>query len=225
MSKCLNEHRISFIICSNDDLYASECELYIRSLNVPEGYDVDVLIVKDARSMTSGYNEAMAASDAKYKIYLHQDVLIRFKNFLYEVIELFLSDSSIGMIGMVGNTVVPSSGIMWEGDPETRIGGIYGDFISSSNDGLLNQVNGRCQDVVMIDGLLMATQYDVRWREDMFDGWHFYDGSQSMEFQREGYRVVIPHMDKPWCFHDNDVQYLGEDYQKYRQLFLNEYVV
>ena len=26
-----------------------------------------------------------------------------------------------------------------------------------------------------VDGLLMATQYDIPWREDLFDGWDFYD--------------------------------------------------
>ena len=36
--------------------------------------------------------------------------------------------------------------------------------------------------VAAADGLLLATQYDIDWREDLFENWHFYDISQCMEF-------------------------------------------
>ncbi len=54
----------------------------------------------------------------------------------------------------------------------------------------------------MIDGMLMATQYDLPWREDLFMRWDSYDASQSQEFIRHGYQVVVPAMDHPWCLHD-----------------------
>ena len=38
----------------------------------------------------------------------------------------------------------------------------------------------------------MATQYDVPWREDLFDGFDFYDVSQSFEFRKAGYTVGVP---------------------------------
>lgn len=44
----------------------------------------------------------------------------------------------------------------------------------------------RVVDVTAIDGMFMATQYDISWREDLFDGWDFYDISQSCEFTRGG---------------------------------------
>ena len=56
--------------------------------------------------------------------------------------------------------------------------------------------------VEMIDGLLMATQYDLPWREDLSCGWESYDVLQSQEFIRNGYRVIVPAMDHPWCRHD-----------------------
>ena len=72
----MNDHKFCFIICTNNELLLGEAVLYIHSLIVPDGYSVELLTVKDAASMTSGYNEAMEASDAKYKIYMHQDVFI-----------------------------------------------------------------------------------------------------------------------------------------------------
>ena len=49
-------------------------------------------------------------------------------------------------------------------------------------------------EVEAVDGLFIATQYDVKWREDIFDGWDFYDISQSEEFHRAGYKVVVPYI-------------------------------
>lgn len=50
--------------------------------------------------------------------------------------------------------------------------------------------------------MLIATQYDVRWREDIFKKWHFYDRSICMEFRRKGYKCVVPNTDEAWCIHD-----------------------
>ena len=66
----MDDKKICFIICYNDDKYISECLYYINKLVVPGGYLIDVLTVKDADSMTSGYNAAMNETDAKYKIYM-----------------------------------------------------------------------------------------------------------------------------------------------------------
>ncbi len=72
----MNDHKFCFIICTNNDLLLGEALHYIDHLEIPDGYEVDLLTVNDASSMTEGYNEAMTTSDAKYKIYMHQDVFI-----------------------------------------------------------------------------------------------------------------------------------------------------
>ena len=74
----MNNKKICFIICVNNKQYLSECQYYINNLIVPQGYEIDCITVWDAPSMTSGYNAAMKASDAKYKIYIHQDVFLVF---------------------------------------------------------------------------------------------------------------------------------------------------
>ena len=72
----MDNHTIAFIICSNNDMLLNGCLLFINNLAVPNDITVQTIVVKEAASMTSGYNEAMNSSDAKYKVYLHQDVLI-----------------------------------------------------------------------------------------------------------------------------------------------------
>lgn len=74
-----------------------------------------------------------------------------------------------------------------------------------------------------IDGFIMITQYDIAWREDIFDHWDFYDCSQSMEFIRKGYKVVVPAMQKPWCVHDCGFVNLA-GYEEERLKFLKEYI-
>jgi hypothetical protein len=77
-------------------------------------------------------------------------------------------------------------------------------------------------DVEALDGLLLATQTDIPWREDLFDGWDFYDISQCFEMIRHGYRVVVPYQDEPWCYHDNNYSKMV-NYQKYCDRFVDEY--
>ncbi len=64
----------------------------------------------------------------------------------------------------------------------------------------------------------MATQYDILWREDIFDKWDFYDASQCMEFIKRGYRIVVPKQVKPWCVHDCGILNL-KDYDNEKEKF------
>ena len=47
------ENKITFIICVNDDLYYSECKFYINQLVIPEGYETEIISIRDAESMCS----------------------------------------------------------------------------------------------------------------------------------------------------------------------------
>lgn len=214
----LNPKKICFIICSNNTQYTNECIHHISMLNIPDGYCIDLLTIEDAHSMTSGYNEGMHATDAKYKIYLHQDVFILNKNILYDILNIF-QDSSIGMIGIVGSVQLPKTAIMWHG---ARIGKLYSNNIYYSYSSDFDEASSPYQSVDAIDGLMMITQYDVSWREDLFTGWDFYDVSQSMEFKKRNYKIVVPNTDVPWCFHDDGMINLTNYYHE-REIFLTHY--
>jgi len=215
----VNDKKICFIMCVNDKLYEEECIRYIQKLNVPEGYEVEQLSIWDAPSMAAGYNEGMRQSDAKYKVYLHQDVFVVYQNFIYELLKIFSRDSKIGMIGMVGSPVLPMEGVMWAG---ARIGELFTSNVKEAGPALIGEVRAPYEQVEAVDGLLIATQKDLPWREDIFTGWDFYDISQSMEYRKAGYKVVVPQMKYPWCLHDDGFVNL-ETYFKWRDVFLKEY--
>ena len=221
MKKFLNEKEICFIMCTNNQVYMEEALYYITHLNVPEGYEISFLAVEDAKSMTAGYNEGMGSSNAKYKVYLHQDTFIVHPDFLIETIHLFEENPQVGMLGMIGIPKMSESGIMWDG---MQVGSVYETHIFETivlgNPVLDYQ---EYAEVEAIDGLLMMTQYDVPWREDIFDKWDFYDASQSMEFIKRGYKVVVPQMEKPWVIHDCGL--LNKDnYEEERLKFVGEYL-
>lgn len=216
----MNEKKIAFIICTNDDFYMDTCREYIEMLNVPDGYEVELLEIHEAKSMTSGYNEGREATDAKYKVYLHQDVFIVYKDFLLSMLEIFESDENIGMIGMVGAPKMPPGGMMWYGHREGQLYLLneckvpYEEYQYELSHGLHN--------VQAVDGLLIATSKDVPWREDLFDAWDFYDVSQSFEYLRAGYKVVVPEQINPWTMHYDGMINLV-NYDKYRRVCLDEY--
>ncbi|MBQ7453460.1 MAG: glycosyl transferase family 2, partial [Selenomonadaceae bacterium] len=78
----LDDKKIAFITCVNSDWWYSECRLYLEHLTIPEGMTAEFIDVRDAQSMTAGYNRAMKNAEAKYKIYLPQDTFVVNKNLI-----------------------------------------------------------------------------------------------------------------------------------------------
>lgn len=219
----MNDHKFAFIICTNNALLLEECLHYIDHLIVPEGYEAEVLTIPDAPCMTQGYNEAMQASDAKYKIYMHQDVFILNQNILGDLLAIFASDPQIGMVGMVGYEKVAADGIMWH---TTRTGSIYMRHPQTPYPALSDyryNITDGFEYVAEIDGFFMATCHDLPWDNDRLDGWDFYDAFQSIHFLLEGYKIAVPCQRHPWCMHDDDKVLSLFHYDHYRQIFLQSH--
>ena len=209
----MNSYQVAFIICSNDKQETDECIFYLKNLKVPEGYSVEMIPIYHASSMAAGYNIGMNRTNAKYKVYLHQDTFIINPNFIYEVLEVFEADSKIGMLGCVGRRKMPSDGFAVNG---WNTGKVY------DNLDLFQGFEGGICEVDALDGLLLVTQYDITWREDIFQGWDYYDISQCYEFHRKGLKVVVPKQKEYWCYHDNRYSRM-KDYDRWRQKFVEEY--
>ncbi|MDQ0087037.1 acetyltransferase-like isoleucine patch superfamily enzyme/glycosyltransferase involved in cell wall biosynthesis [Paenibacillus anaericanus] len=217
----MNDHEVCFITCVNDQEQFSKVEERIRALHVPDGMKVEIVQIRKATSITSGYNTAMQQSEAKYKVYLHQDLYIMNDNFIVDILKLFTSTPNLGMLGVIGAKELPISGIWWEA--KSKFGKVL-----ESHTGVMNLLNfqeplGAYERVEALDGLLLVTQYDVPWREDLFEGWHFYDASQCFEFIKKGYEVGIPKQAVPWCTHDCGLVNISNGFAENQQLFRQEY--
>ncbi len=217
----MNENKICFITCVNDEVVYEEAVYYINHLTIPAGFEIELIAIRGASCLTKAYNEAMRSSDAKYKVYLHQDVFIIHKNFIVDILHIFQRDKTIGMIGVAGAKRLPVSACWWE--TNSLYIGIYDTHQGYIGCDQFGNFTDTYEEVAAVDGLIMITQYDIPWREDIFDGWHFYDISQSVEFMKNNYKVIIPNQVEPWCIHDCGITATGETYEKYRNIFLDEY--
>lgn len=213
------KEKMCFIICATNKTYLDECIYYIKNLNCPEKIEVEIVCINDAKSMCAGYNQGMNRSTAKYKVYLHQDVFIQNPDFIKDVITIFNKDSEIGMIGMVGGIGMPQNAVTylaWNvGCVDTKEPDVAYRMTCAPN---------QAQDLVVdaIDGLLMATQVDIPWREDLFCDFDFYDVSQSFEMRKNGYKIVVPYQEKPWVIHECNYAKL-KNYDKNRKICIKEY--
>lgn len=214
----MNTKKIAFIICVNDELYFEECSWYLNRLILPEDFEIDIITIREAKSMTEAYNAAMESSDAKYKVYLHQDVFIINQNFISDILKVFKTDEKIGMLGLIGGVKLPESGIVYNAWNCGRT--ISSDYSLAVDTRFYQKDPYIC--VEALDGMLLATQYDIRWREDILKEWDFYDISQSFEFLKAGYYIVIPFQDTAWTIHDCGYSNLM-NYDKNRKIMFEAY--
>ncbi len=193
----MNE-KIAFIICVNNEIYYEECCWYLERLIVPNGFEMDVITIREANSMTEAYNAAMESSDAKYKVYMHQDVFILNQNFIADIVGIFQKDKAIGMLGVIGGVGLPDDAIIYN---------VWncGRTITSGDLLTIDTHFYQKEPYILVDaldGMLLATQYDIRWREDILKQWDYYDVSQSLEFAKAGYKLGVPFQDTAWTIHD-----------------------
>ncbi|MCR5559842.1 MAG: hypothetical protein K6F62_05770 [Schwartzia sp.] len=218
--KKLNENKICFISCVNNDEQYNKCLESWKALRVPEGMTVESVVIHDAKSMTEGYQAGMKISDAKYKIYVHQDVWINSKNFLHIMVEAFKKHPEYGILGVVGSKSLPTNGIWWEGEKigsiRDRVSGDFAEYLYDRND-------RECVEAIALDGLILMTQYDIPWRADVFTSWHFYDVSQCMEFLKQGYKAAVLPQSLPLCDHYAKMNTM-KGYDEERTKFLKEYL-
>ena len=223
----LDASKICFITNVSQEEQYENCVSYIKKLNIPYGMTVEFRTIYDAKSMCEGYARAQRSSDAKYKIYLHQDVMITDKNFLNMLVSTFRSDASYGIAGLIGAYSLPQSAIWWENSDDNQVG-ITIDT-AYSDDGVpyrrkLQYTSSTFPiEVAALDGLLLATQYDLPWRSDIFHDFHFYDISQCFEFRRKGLKAIVLPLTKPVCEHWNEHGTARAPYYAERSKFVSEY--
>jgi hypothetical protein len=191
--------RIAFLCSVTDESKFERLRRSIDLLDRPEGIEVEIFDTREASSLAAAYNRLLdTASDWKYKVYVHQDVVIRNSNLIADVLRIFRR-RSIGLIGAAGCRYLPDSCVWWDGS------GLYGRVLhlSEREPQMLEfeQPAGEYEVVEAVDGLAMITQHDLRWDEGLA-GFNFYDVAQATRFVLAGYDVVVPRQPDAWFAHD-----------------------
>ncbi len=209
----MDDKKICFIACvdnyKNDYLSEKICNLH-----VPEGYTVEYFGVTEATSMCSGYNEAASISDAKFKIYIRQDIEFCNYNLIDDLLNIFNSSSKIGIVGTVGVDRMPvdmvvEHGIMYGPDSDKTI-----------------LVDNKFMEVLAVTGNFVATQVDLLWDEKNIDDWYFYALSHCALMRQNGYKIVVPgQKNGPWVkpIISNHYDYRDEKAEKCRKYAIGRY--
>ena len=194
----LDPHKICFITNVNNIDDYNESLANWNKLKVPAGMTVESLAIQEVESITEAYEIAMKSSNAKYKIYLHQDVWIRQKNFLNVMVREFQNHPEYGIAGVVGIQQLPSDEI-WK--TSNKIGAICDNYMGKMTNYLYKRSAQKSQIATALDGLILITQYDVPWRMDTVNKQYSYDVSHCMEFKKNGFEAVVLPQIQPAVMH------------------------
>lgn len=215
--------KMAVIFCTNDEAYAAECRSYLNYLRLLGDMQGEILEIHDAPGMAAGYNFAMSATDAKYKIYIHHDTLLIDPDLPEKLLNAFQEEETLGLFGVFGSEILPESGKWYQAPYENSVLTLYQDailqFLMPKK---TNEAGWKSAEAV--DGAFLATSQDVHWREDLFPHWHFYDIAQCAEMKKQGLEVGLYEDQTPWILHESTLRKDPEmQYEKYCKLFLKKY--
>lgn len=221
----INDKKFCFIICSYSESLLNECVEYINELIIPEGYEIDLMVVSDVDSILKGYEEARNASDAKYKIYIHQDTFIVNSNILFDLLNIFNQDKRIGAVGVKGSKSILGNEVSLAEE-------VFGECISMNSKKnycssrfikeKASQTKGIYTEAGCLWGCFIATQIDFEW-EDVFENdWKYYPIIMSLQIQRKNYKTVVANQEQPWCIHEGNnegISILEKDLKRIKEKY------
>lgn len=168
--------KVSFISAVNDNnMYEKYC---LPSL--PEGHQY--IAVEGAKSICKAYNIGIDNSKYKVKCFLHQDVRVLDDQFISKLSNIF-SNKEIGLIGVIGSIGSANKFTMQWDTGRVLLYKYYSIFGSG--------IKNLYTKATIVDGLCLITNTDLRFDEETFTGWHFYDMDYSMQVLKSGREVVV----------------------------------
>ena len=210
----MNDKKIA-VIAQCDPNGVSAIRPYLDAIDVPQGYAVELIEVPSGGNVADTYQRAMEQSDAKYKVYLSPGSILLRLNFFEEMLRIFTQDPAIGIIGLIGAKQLSTSGVL------VQSMFIKGRLVFSDDTGFFGEdIEGDMEEVMAVSGDLVATQYDIPWRRDLFHTDCFWAEAQCIEFRRVGYRSVVPRQTEAWLLAGTkEIQYDEVS----REVFLDTY--
>src|SRR2546427_6529791 len=228
-----NPRGIAFIIAVKDETQYRVCLQYLDALQIPSGYTVEKIAVFGGASMAECYQKAMDASVARYKIYLHVDTYLVHQGLLPELLHLFGTYPRLGLVGVVGATQLPSSGIWWINNPFHSYGRLWQNSQPGFPASVLTRVNRRRLHLMRfrsfvgdylpaaaVDAFFVATQYDIPWTRPEFGFEGPWDHVQTLESIKAGLEVGIARQEAVWCVHWGPLEDPSGEQREARQIRL-----
>ncbi len=165
----------------------------INNLIVPEGYSINFLETESEDGVAAAYEEARKVSEADINIYIDGEAEIVNPNMLSELLAIFDQDDQIAVVGVLGTTYIPTSGIIedtWK---------TCGSILNSRGEvekGLKS--DELCMDVKAIESFFMAVRGEIEWKTSLFKGEVFCCTAMCVDYSKELKRVVVTNTENAW---------------------------
>ena len=183
--------RISLIICSRDDeKFSRVSEMYRARL---DGGPLEIVRIADAAGMCEGYNRGVAAANGDVLVFSHDDVMIFADDFRRRLLGHL---EHCDLLGFAGTTRLCSPNWHLSGPPF-----VFGQFFHPAEErgyfevSVLAVPSRRVDQVQALDGAFFCCKrevaQDIRFDQETFRGFHFYDLDFSFRAHQRGWRVSI----------------------------------
>ena len=184
-------------------------------LNIPEtiGAEYELIVIDNREnrySIFQAYNLGVSKAKGDILCFAHEDILFHTNDWGRNVEKHFENDKNLGMIGVVGGDYYPKMPAPWWSNEEVNTHYVnliqhWRQSVSERNyRKLINEKTTRdynnpnnliSQQVVAVDGLWFCITKEVstkvKFDEETFDGFHFYDADISMQVQDSGYKINV----------------------------------
>ncbi|HEY7674854.1 MAG TPA: glycosyltransferase [Burkholderiales bacterium] len=183
---------VSIIICSIDDRrFDKVAENYRKRMG---DWPYELIRVRNAPSLADGYNRGMERSTGEFLIFSHDDIEILTLDFCARLLAHL---ESFDLVGVAGTSTLLNGVWTSAGQP-----GIHGQVVqpAPTGEGFTLSVYGPAEqpargNIQALDGLFLAARRraaeSLRFDEEMFDGFHFYDIDFSYRAHLAGLRVGV----------------------------------
>lgn len=194
---------ISCIICSRKPDIPNTLKQNIASTI---GCEYELIVIDNSLNqytIFSAYNEGVKRSKGDILCFMHEDILFHTSNWGNLVVEHFIRNSHLGLIGVEGTHYMPKYAASWWSASMSSGQMLQGNIIDGeyvSNQEFLwsrKRDNADSIEVVVVDGLWMCIRkslFDnglVLFDEKTYNNFHCYDADICMQVIKSGYEVRV----------------------------------
>lgn len=205
----MKEKNVAFFVRKSDEVRYAVCLESLQALHLPSGYEAELFTLTTERPYAAQANRAAELSNAKYKIYINDDVRLVRRQLIEDLLAVF-EDASIGMVGALGSQSLPVDGNVL-GSSYKR-GVVYvptGRELSEMRFGEASKDDAA--DVRFLLPSFFATQTDVVW-DEAYETQYYAVLAQCRTFEESGSRIVVPLAQGAWCaYQSRDISFDAEE--------------
>lgn len=220
---------ISIIICSRGSGLPHDLK---QSIADTIGCDYEFVVIDNSEnkySIFEAYNEGVKRSLGDILCFCHDDVLFYTDDWGKKVSAHLLDHREVGAVGFLGGHYLPQRPCYWAEPRVESVHYIQGETVEGIYSTRRIDHHKYRKDrtlVAAIDGVFMAmrrdvfTEFHLRWDDESFKGFHFYDADMCMQIHAAGLNIEV--LWDVWMEHKS-CGTIGDSFIKARQVWYDKW--